>query len=112
MRAYAENRAMLARMEGARAETERHIAIIERQIETRAERIAISANVKTRQFGRGTSRWGRADERDYQEAIAALRFERRNEIDALSRKLARQAGAIAAFRVLHRIDAPEREDAR
>src|SRR5690606_21689091 len=65
----------------ARAETERHIAIIERQIEKRAERIAISANVKTRQFGRGTSRWGRADERDYQEAIAALRFERRNEID-------------------------------
>jgi hypothetical protein len=111
MKPYTEQRARLARMESARAETERHIAIIEQQIAARAERTTVNTHVKTRHFGRGTSRWRRADERTYQEAIAALRFERHTEIDALSRKLARQAGAIAAFRVRHRIGMTEREDA-
>ena len=32
MRTHAEQRAMLARMERARAETERHLAVTERQI--------------------------------------------------------------------------------
>ncbi|NTF47049.1 hypothetical protein [Rhizobium rhizogenes] len=63
MRSHFEQRAILARLEAARAETERRIAIIERQI------------------------------------------------DALARKLARQAGAIAAFRALYRINEPELEAA-
>ena len=53
--------------------------------------------------------WTRTDERIYQENLAAIRFERRGEIEALSRKLARQTGAIAAFRVRHRINKPEPE---
>ncbi|EAQ33393.1 hypothetical protein NB311A_08974 [Nitrobacter sp. Nb-311A] len=65
--------------------------------------------IKARQFGRATSQWSRADERDYQDNLAALRFERRGEIDALARKLARQAGAIAAFRVCYRTNEPARE---
>jgi hypothetical protein len=43
----------------------------------------------------GTTRWSRTDERTYQNTIAALRFARRTEIEALSRKLARQDGASA-----------------
>lgn len=109
MRTYAEQRAILARMERARAETERRLAIVERQIAVRAERMTTSTHVKTRQFGRSTSRWSRADERGYRENVSALRFERRSEIEALTRKLARQAGAIAAFRIRHRINEPERE---
>ena len=102
MKNDAEQRAMLARMETAHAETARHLAVIERQITARAERMTTSSRVKTRQFGRTAATWSRADERDFQANLAALRFARRGEIEALSRKLARQAGAIAAFRVRHR----------
>jgi hypothetical protein len=109
MRTYAEQRAMLASMERARAETERHLAIIERQIAARAERMTTSTRVKARQFGGAAATWTRADERNFQANVAALRFERRGEIDALSRKLARQAGAIAAFHVRHRINEAARE---
>lgn len=109
MRSFVEQRATLARMDAARAETERHLAVIERQIEVRAERMTTSTRVKARQFGRGTATWSRADERDFQANVAALRFERRGEIEALTRKLARQAGAVAAVRVRHRINEPERE---
>lgn len=48
--------------------------------------------------------WTLADERIYQGNLAAIRFERRGEIDALSCKLVRRAGAIAAFRVRYRIN--------
>lgn len=106
MKTDAEQRMMLARMEAAHAETARHLAVIERQIETRAERIAISTRVKARQFGRASGTWSRADEREFQANVTALRFQRRGEIDALCRKLARQAGAIAAFRVRCRINEP------
>lgn len=101
---YAEQRAKLARMEKARGETERHLAVIERQIAARAERMTTSSRIKARQFGRASSTWTRADERDFQANVTALRFERRSEIDALSRKLARQAGVIAAFHVRYRIN--------
>lgn len=111
MRSHFEQRAMLARLEALRAETERRIAIIERQIAAHAERMTTSSRVKARQFGRASTTGSRADERDVQANIAALRFERWGEIEALDRKLARQAGAIAAFRVRYRISVPEREAA-
>jgi hypothetical protein len=109
MRSFVEQRARLARMGAARAGTERQLAVIERQIAARAGRLTTSTRVKARQFGRGAATWSRADERDFQANVAALRFERRGEIEALTRKLARQAGAVAAFRVRHRINVPERE---
>ncbi|ERM01603.1 hypothetical protein Q644_20915 [Brucella intermedia 229E] len=95
---------MLARMVRARDETRRHIEIIRRQIEKRAERITITARLKTRQYGRMKSTWTRDDERDYQENAAQLRFQRRGEIDALTRKLERQDAAMAAFRDRYRFD--------
>lgn len=109
MRTYAEQRAMLARMERTHSETERHLAIIENQIAARAERMTVTSRVKSRQHGRSTSTWTRADERTFQENVAELRFERRGEIDALTRKLARQTGAVAAFRVRYRINEPTGE---
>jgi hypothetical protein len=98
-------------MEAARAETAHHLAIVERQIEARAERMTVTSQAKSRQClrRRSNSMWTRTDERIYQENLAAIRFERRGEIEALTRKLTRQAGAIAAFRVRHRINDPERE---
>lgn len=111
MRSCSEQRARLARMEAARAETERHLGIVERQIETRAECMTVTSQAKSRQsrHRRSNSTRTNTDERIFQENLAAIRFERRGEIDALSRKLARQTGAIAAFRVRHRINEPERE---
>jgi hypothetical protein len=111
MTSYRELRARLARMAAARAETANHLAIVERQIEARAERMTATSQAKYRQcrHRRSNSMWTRADERIYQENLATIRFERRGEIDALTRKLTQQTGAIAAFRVHHRINEPERE---
>jgi len=98
-------------MEAARAETAHHLAIVERQIEARAERMTVTSQAKSRQsrHRRSNSMWTRTDERIYQENLAAIRFERRGEIEALARKLARQAGAIAAFYVRYRINEQEPE---
>ena len=109
MKTDAKQRATLTRMETAHAETARHLAVIERQIEARAEHMTTSSRVKARQFGRASATWSRADERDVQANVAALRFARRREINALSRKLARQAGAIAAHCVRCRINEPAGE---
>lgn len=98
MNIYAEHRAMLVRMVRAREETRNHLAIVEHQIAKRAERMTITTRLKTRQYGRTKSTWTRADERDYRENAAQLRFQRRGEIDALTRKLERQDAAIAALR--------------
>ena len=41
--------------------------------------------------------WTPADEREYEGELALGREERASEIEALSRKLCRQAGAISGF---------------
>ena len=83
-----QHRALLARMENALLETSRHLGLIERQIQARAERMTITSRTRRRQSGRGTSRWTRADERTFRENIAAL-------------ALTRQESAIAMFRRRH-----------
>ncbi len=93
---------LLRRMETARRQTKAHLDLIERQIAARAERMTISAQAqakaKARSHPRGRSRWTRSDDALFREYLDQLSFERRGEIDALTRKLSRQERAIAAVR--------------
>ena len=104
MPTHIDRRTVLARMERARAETARHLDIVEHQIAARAERMVITFRTKVRQFGRGKSTWTPPDERLYRENLTILRFKRRAEIDALARKFARQSAAVEAFRLRPRLD--------
>jgi hypothetical protein len=98
MSVASQRRPLLERMENSLLETSRHLGLIQRQIEARAERMTITSRTKRRQSGRGTSTWTRADERTFRENIAALTLIRYAQIDALRSKLARQESAVAAFR--------------
>ncbi len=91
---------LLSRMEAARRQTRTHLDLVERQIEGRAERSAITARVKGRPVGRDRAAWTPGDDRLFHEHLERLVFARRSEIEALSRKLARQDRAIAALRSL------------
>ncbi|WOJ88401.1 hypothetical protein RZS28_11210 [Methylocapsa polymorpha] len=104
MPTHKDRRAAMARMERARAETARHLDIIEHQIAARAERMVITFRSKARQFGRGKGAWTPLDERLYREKLAMLRFRRRAELDDLAWKLARQSAAVEAFRLRPRLD--------
>ncbi len=94
----AEHTAMLARMEAARRETHAHLRLIERQIAARAERLMTTFRARSRDYRKSRSTWSHADEQLYQATLSELTFSRHREIDGLSRKLARQDAAIAAFR--------------
>lgn len=96
---------LLARMEVAHSETQRHLIVIERQIAARAERLTITDRAKRRQYGRSASSWTNADERLFQQHVAELALARRGEVDALTRKLDRQEKAIAEFRRRSRVSA-------
>lgn len=101
MIASCETRLLLTQMEAAHEATRRLLLVVERQIRGRAERMTITEQAKRRQHGRGKSTWTPADERLFQQHVAALCLVRRNEIDGLTRKLDRQDRAIAAFRERH-----------
>lgn len=89
---------LIQTMVAARAQTERHIRILERQISARAERITITQKSKARSFRHGTSRWTNADETLLCENIEQVRFERRQELDALIRKCWRLDRAIETLK--------------
>ncbi|MGY4506443.1 hypothetical protein ACVWYH_010425 [Bradyrhizobium sp. GM24.11] len=103
-----DRRLLLARMEVAQAETQRHLGVIERQIAARAERLTITDRAKRRQHGRSASSWTNADERLFQQHVAELALARRGEIDALTRKLDWQETAIAQVRTDLRASAASR----
>ena len=86
-------------MEAAHRQTRAHLERIERQISARAERMTTTAKAKAKSHPRGGSRWTRSDEALFRACVDQLSFERRGEIDALTRKLSRQERAIAAVRV-------------
>jgi hypothetical protein len=89
---------LLRWMESAHRQTKAHFEQIERQISARAERMTTAARTKARSRTRGGSRWTRSDEAMFRVHVEQLRFERRGEIDALSRKLNRQEHAILTVR--------------
>ena len=94
------------RMEAAHRQTRAHLERIERQISTRAERMTTTAKAKARRHPRGGSRWTRSDEAMFRACVDQLSFERRGEIDALSRMLTRQEHAITVVRAKAVINGP------
>ncbi|MBB4571049.1 hypothetical protein [Rhizobium leucaenae] len=91
-------RPLLATMEAARRQIHQHLELVHRQIAGRAERLTVTQKAKSRSHRRGRSNWTPSDEELFREHLDRLTFERRREIEALSRKLARQDQALAAFR--------------
>lgn len=89
---------LLSRMEAAHRYTRAHLERIERQISARAERMTTTARTKARSRTREGSRWTRGDEATFRAYVDELSFERRGEIEALSRKLIRQEHAITVVR--------------
>ena len=97
----------LCRMEEARRQTQRQLAMINRQIIRRMTALIPQLSRK-----RSLYHHGKADPRTflerYRSNLAAITAERQPEIDALSRKLARQDAAIEAVRAKARPDAHTR----
>lgn len=89
---------LIARMEAAHRENAQHLDLIFRQIGLRAERLTITEKAKSRSGRRTGLRWTRSDEQLYQHHVDRLTFERRGEIEALSRKLKRQETALDGAR--------------
>lgn len=93
-----ELRRQLSRMEEARRQTQRQLDMVDRQI-TRRMTALIPGLLPPRRthYRRGKAPDPGAFLERYRSQLAALTAERQPEIDALSRKLARQEQAIARF---------------
>jgi hypothetical protein len=90
--------ALLSRMEEARRQTQHQIDLIDRQITRRMTALIPQLGRRHQGYRRGKAADPGAFLERYRANLAALTAERQPEIDALSRKLARQEAAIAALR--------------
>lgn len=90
----------LSRLEEARRQTQRQLDRIDRQITRRMTALIPGLLPRRSHYRRGRPPDPSAFLERYRAQLAALTTERQPEIDALSRKLARQEQAIAAL--LHR----------
>ncbi|PZR94753.1 MAG: hypothetical protein DI537_06850 [Stutzerimonas stutzeri] len=104
MTSPADLRARLLRMEEARRQVQRQLDQIERQITRRMTALIPQLHPKRTVYRHGKPLDPRAFLERYRSNLAALTAERQPEIDALSRKLARQDRAIAALREHHALD--------
>lgn len=98
-----ETLAQLSRMEEARRQVQRQLELIDRQITRRATAL-VPQQRKRHGDRRGKSSDVRMVLERYRWTLAALTAERQPEIDALSRKLARQDRAIAAYHERQQIE--------
>lgn len=89
---------LLHRMEEAQRQTQRQLNMIDRQITRRMTALIPSLGRKQTGYRRGKPPDPGAFLERYRARLAALTAERQPEIDALSRKLARQDHAIEALR--------------
>lgn len=102
----------LSRMQEARRQTQRQLDIVERQIIRRMTAEIPGLLPRRTAYRRGKPPDPRAFLERYRSQLAALTTERQPEIDALSRKLARQDQAIAVFLDRHGHVAEPREQFR
>lgn len=109
MKASSERLAQLSRMEEARRQTQRQLDMIDRQIIRRMTTLIPQLGRKRSGYRRGKPPDPSAFLERYRSNLAAITAERQPEIDALSRKLARQDGAIETLRARC---APESRPAR
>ncbi|MGY4325734.1 hypothetical protein ACVWWG_000148 [Bradyrhizobium sp. LB7.2] len=98
MKASSERLDQLSRMEEARRQTQRQLDMIDRQIIRRMTPLIPQLGRKRFGFRHGKLPDPRAFLERYRSNLAAITAERQPEIDALSRKLARQDAAIEALR--------------
>jgi hypothetical protein len=101
MNSLSDRRALLLRMEEARRQTQHQLDLIDRQIIRRMTAIIPQLHPRRRSYRRGKPPEPGAFLARYRANLAAITAERQQEIDALSRKLARQDRAIAALRERH-----------
>ncbi len=92
-----ELRRELSRMEEARRQTQRQLDLLDRQITRRMTALIPGLLPRRNHYRRGKAPDPGAFLVSYRAQLAALTAERQPEIDALSRKLARQEQAIARF---------------
>jgi hypothetical protein len=90
--------AQLSRMEEARRQTQRQLDMIDRQIIRRMTALIPQLGRKRVAYRRGRPADPTTFLERYRSHLAAFTAERQPEIDALSRKLARQDAAIEALR--------------
>ncbi len=88
----------LHRAEEAQRQVQRHLVMIERQIQRRMAELTPQFQPKPPRHGRVEPPDPKAFLERYRRRLAALTAERQPEIDALSRKLARQDRALAEIR--------------
>ena len=91
----------LSRMETARRQTQRQLDLVERQITRRMTALIPGLLPRRNHYRRGKAPDPSVFLATYRAQLAALTAERQPEIDALSRKLARQERAIARFVECH-----------
>lgn len=93
-----DRRAQLLRMEEARRQTQRQLDMIDRHITRRMTTLIPQLHPRQITYRRGRPPDPGAFLERYRANLAAITTERQPEIDALSRKLARQDTAIAMLR--------------
>lgn len=94
----ADRSTQLFRMEEARRQTQHRLDLIERQITRRMTALIPQLGRKQSGYRRGKPPDPKTFLERYRANLAAITAERQPEIDALSRKLARQDVAIALLR--------------
>ena len=103
MSGSAKHAAQLTRMEAARRQTQHQLELIDRQITRRMTALLPLLGRRHAGYRRGKPPEPVAFLERYRANLAALTAECQPEVDALTRKLARQDAAITALRPCHRL---------
>lgn len=102
MSGSSKHAAQLTRMEAARRQTQHQLDLIDRQIRRRMTALIPLLGRRQPGYRHGNAPASGAFLERYRSNLAAVTAERQPEVDAFTRKLARQDAAIAALRARHR----------